>query len=224
VPFLVTPLLESLVTGFIALHPNGVGRAPYPQFRDDALQTLGRCIMDPRCWSGSEVVVGEFLHRSNNNPNRVWCWWDASGDLSSSLFFCLKYLPTELVQGWFSSVLAIPSPHWRAQVLVWLVGSNDILEGRINWPSELLEKAYPSVAWEWSHCLDSELATTDVSGLPPMTSLLPEESKARVVSATRLYFTEEVFLEWLDSISRVPYLESELGQIPSTFESIYVSG
>jgi hypothetical protein len=45
-----------------------------------------------------------------------------------------------------------------------------------------------------------------------------------VISAARLHFTEEVFLEWLESISRVPYLESELGQLPSTFESIYVRG
>ena len=45
-----------------------------------------------------------------------------------------------------------------------------------------------------------------------------------IFGAARLHFTEEVFLEWLESISRVPYLESELGQLPSTFESIYVRG
>lgn len=220
----VTSLLESLVTSFIALHPNGVAQAPYPQFHDDVLQTLGRCIMDPRCWSDSEVVVGEFLHRSNNNPNKVWRWWDASGDLSASLFFCLKYLPYELVPGWFASVLDIPAPHWRAQVLVWLVGSHEVLNGNIKWPAELPENACPSVAWDWSHCLDSELVTSDGSGAPPMTSFLPAESSACVISAARLHFTEEVFLEWLESISRVPYLESELGQLPSTFESIYVRG
>ena len=52
-----------------------------------------------------------------------------------------------------------------------------------------------------------------------MTSFLPAESSACVISAARLHFTEEVFLEWLESISRVPYLESELGQLPATFES-----
>jgi len=36
-----------------------------------------------------------------------------------------------------------------------------------------------------------------------------------IFGAARLHFTEEVFLEWL---------ESELGQLPSTFESIYVRG
>ena len=89
--------------------------------------------------------LARVLHRSNNNPNRVWCWWDACGDFSSSMFFCLKYLPETMVGNWFRSVLAIKSPHWRAQILVWMVGVHDMLVGKINWPSELKIGARPSV-------------------------------------------------------------------------------
>lgn len=38
----------------------------------------------------------------------------------------------------------------------------------------------------------------------------------------RSYFSEDEFLEWLDCISTVPYLEAELLEIPSTFEALYV--
>jgi hypothetical protein len=219
----VTPLLEHLITGFMAIYPNGVCAPPYRQFLDDALRTLGSCMMESYCWNGSEIVVGAFLHRSNDNPNRIWCWWDASGDFSASMFFCLKYLPPPLVSGWLHSVLAISSPHWRAQVLVWLVGSRDLLTGEINWPSELRGDARPSVDWEWSHCLRRELAGRDESGAPSMTSLLPEDSRSQVLHAVRSYFTDDVFLEWLTSISSVSYLEYELAEIPSTFESQYLS-
>ena len=65
----VSSLLESLITAFVAIYPNGVHSAPYPEFLDDALLTLGRSVMEPECWAGNEIVIGSFLHRSNNNPN-----------------------------------------------------------------------------------------------------------------------------------------------------------
>jgi hypothetical protein len=201
----VSPLIESLITGFIALYSNGINVGPYPQFRSDALVTLGRCMMEARCWNRSEIVVGSMLHRSNNNPNRVWCWWDASGDFSASLFFCLKYLPPPLIRDWFQSVLDIASPHWRAQTLVWLIGAHEMLSGRTNWPSEFLAEARPSIGWEWSHCLRPELASADESGVPPVPSLLPESSGIQVLELVHSHFTEDVFLDWLTSIARVPY-------------------
>lgn len=218
----VSSLLESLITGFMALYPNGVHSAPYRGFLDDALLTIGRCLMEKRCWNGTEISVGSFLHRSNNNPNRVWCWWDASGDFSASMFFCLKYLPNSLLPGWLNSVLTIPSPHWRAQVLVWLVGAHGILTGRIRWPAQFPEQAWPSIGWEWSHCLRAEMAETDAAGSPTVPSLLSQESRSQALNLVDAYFSEEVYLEWLSSISSVPYLYAELAEIPSTFEGLYV--
>jgi hypothetical protein len=132
----VSYLLESLMTGFMAIYPNGIYREPYAGFRDDVLCTLGRCMMDGMCWNGPDIAIGKVLHRSNDNPNRVWGWWDASGDFTSSMFFCLKYLPAPSIEPWLHSVFDIPSPHWRAQVIVWLVGAHGILNNVIRWPSE----------------------------------------------------------------------------------------
>jgi hypothetical protein len=141
----VSYLLEDLVVGFMALYPNGVYREPHKGFRDDALMTLGRYMMDTECWNGSNIAIGRILRRSDNNPNRVWVWWDASGDFTASMFFCLKYLPESLVAPWLRSVLEITSPHWRAQVIVWMVGAHDILKGAVKWPPEFREDARPSV-------------------------------------------------------------------------------
>ena len=217
----VHPLLELLVTGFVSQYPNGIHRAPYPEFGQDVLSTLGRCVMEPQCWNEDQIVIGSFLQRSNNNPAQTWCWYDASGDLSASLFLCLKYLPASSVATWFRSVLEIPSPHWRAQVIVWLVGAHELLLGLKSWPSELEIGAYPGVDWAWSHCLRPELATDDDSSAP-MACWLPEEGCRRVLEEVRRYFTEDTFLLWLESISSVEYLERELAQIPVSFERLYL--
>jgi hypothetical protein len=201
-----------------------VNREAYAGFRDDALLTLGRCMMDRECWSGQDIVIGRILHRSNDNPNRVWTWWDASGDLSASLFFCMKYLPESRVEPWLRSVLAITSPHWRAQLIVWMVGAHGMLNGAVRWPADLPENARPSVDWSWSHCLSVEEPRVFTgSAATPTAAFIPERSRLKALETFRSYFVEDVFRDWLITISTVPYLEAELAEIPDTFASLYVS-
>ena len=218
----VTYLLESLATAFMALYPNGVHREPYKGFRDDALSTLGCAIMDAECWDGADIAIGKVLRRSNNNPAQVWIWWDASGDFTASMFFCMKYLDEPAIEPWLRSVFDIPSPHWRAQVMVWFVGAYDMMTGAARWPSEFSMEARPYIGWEWSHCLRWELTTTDDSGAPPAAAFIAEGVRATVLRVLRKYFTEDRFLEWLGCISSVSYLAEELAEIPSTFEALYL--
>lgn len=218
----VSYLLESLLTGFMAIYPKGIYREPYEGFREDVFLTLGRCMMDSMCWNGSDIAIGKVLRQSNNNPNHVWVWWDASGDFAASMFFCLKYLPESSVESWLRSVFDIPSPHWRAQVIVWLVGAHGILNDVMRWPSEFSMEARLYIGWEWSHCLKVEMAARDDSDAPPMSTFIPEAARTSALNVVRSYFTEDQFLEWLDCISTIPYLESELAEIPSTFETLYV--
>jgi hypothetical protein len=215
-------LLESLMTGFMAIYPNGVSREPYEGFREDVLLTLGRCMMDGICWNGTDIAIGNILRQSNDNPNRVWLWWDASGDFSASMFFCLKYLPESLVEPWLRSVLDIPSPHWRAQLVVWLVGAHGVLDGTMRWPSEFSLEARPYIGWEWSHCLEARLTVADDSGASPVAALVPEAARTATLDVVRSYFSEDRFLEWVTCIATVPYLEAELAEIPSTFATLYV--
>jgi hypothetical protein len=216
----VYPLLELLITGVMAHYPRGITSPPYAGFRDDILKTLGHCLMEPRCWSGQDIALGEVLHRSNQNSNGVWCWWNASGDLSASLFLCLKYLPTAQVAPWFRSVLQIASPHWRGQVLVWLVGAHEQLRSPAQWPFTLEPTAYPAVSWEASYCLKpvEGLENPAASGHD---NWLPEASCQIVIDEVRAYFTDDVFLAWLESFSRDDALQFELANIPSAFERLY---
>jgi len=212
-------LLEDLVSGFICQHPHGVREEPYRGFADDALATLGRCMMDGTCWQGNDIVVGSLLHPSNENPSRVWGWWNASGDFSASVFFCLKYLPAAAIPEWLRSVLRIPSPHWRAQLIAWLVGAHDLLQGTITWPSQLEVGSSPSVGWAWSHCLKPGLASREGEEAP---ALLPEENRTATLRVLEEELTEDCFLEWLLSLATFPYLEAELAGIPTTFEQLYL--
>ena len=138
------------------------------------------------------------------------------------MFFCIKYLDETAIEPWLRSVLDIPSPHWRAQVMVWFVGAHDILTSAVRWPSEFSLEAHPYIGWEWSHCLRWELASTDDSGASPTTHFIAEGNQATVLRVLKSHFTEDRFLEWLDSISAVSYLADEMGEIPSTFETLYV--
>lgn len=140
-------LLEYLISGFLTQYPDGVEEEPYNGFKEDVLNTLGKSMMDGVCWDGSSIVVGNILCPSNRNPARVWCWWDASGDFSASLLFCLKFLPAERISDWFQSALGIESPHWRAQLIVWLLGADKILRDEIKQPSEFGEGDRPSINW-----------------------------------------------------------------------------
>lgn len=220
----VSYLLENLLTGFMALYPNGVHREPYRGFRDDAVLTLGRCLMDGHCWNGRDIVVGTILHSSNNNPNRAWGWWDASGDFAASMFFCLKYLPEASVAPWLRSVLEITSPHWRAQVMAWMVGAHDILSGAVKWPSEFPRNARPSVRWDCSDCLRPELAAADDSAVVPTAAFIPEGCRLQALGIFQTHFVEDIYLDWLMSISTVPPVEAELAEIPTAFEKLYVRG
>lgn len=214
-------LTELLVTGFMAHHADGTTDTAYPGFQQDVLATLGRSLMEPRCWHAGDIVVGRLLHRSNRNPNQVWRWWDASGDLSACLLLCAKYLPPSQLQGWFRSVLAIASPHWRAQMMVWLIGAHDLLTGVKRSPSELDPAAYPGIAWGWSHCLQPSTTTED-GEIIAIADWLPQHARMLLLDEVRACFTDEVFLAWLESIHRVDYLQRELADLPSTFERLYM--
>lgn len=215
-------LLENVITAHIAVYPNGGRIAPYKKFHEDALLTIGRCMMEPGCWNGGAIAIGEVLHRSNRNPAGVWGWWDASGDFSASMMFCLKYLPAELVPGWLKSALDIPSAHWRAQIMAWAVGIHDMLQGEVKWPAEWNINARPDVSWEWSHCLRGEVAARAEEPQPHMMRVLPDSARQATLDLLRSHFTADVFLEWLESISGVDYLMTELFDLPSKFELLYV--
>ncbi len=176
-----------------------------PDFTRDCLNTLGQSMMEGRCWNNGKIIIGEVLHKSNDNPKGVWCWWDASGDFAASMFFCLKYLEAKEISDWLNSVFEISCPHWRAQFIVWLVGFKAIIDREIVQPSDMSGASYPDISWAWSHCLTSEISTK------------PFISDDNLNEAEKVIYQRvsvNSVLDWLESMKPYPYLESELGGLP----------
>ena len=149
----------------------------------------------------------------------LWFWDQASSPLSASMFFCLKYLRADEVSPWMMSVFRIESPYWRAQVMVWLLGAHRVLTGGLRQPSWFSLDDDPRIDWEWSHCL-----TGDYSGLHgagEIHDFIPAENRRRALEVTKNYFSEAMFLEWLNSISEHPSLEAELAAKPYWFYELY---
>lgn len=214
-------LLETLATTFFSQYPSGDEPEPYRGFRKDALNTLGRCMMDAACWSGDQIAVGNILHRGGW-PNGIWGWFDASGDFSASMFFCLKYLPAADVRDWMLSVLKIPSPHWRAQVMVWCVGAHDMLSGKVQCASQLDVSDRPSLAWEASHLLTGSFATDSGDRLE-IAEFLPVGNRLEALNAVASYMSEDKYLDWICSFAEFDCLENELAELPDRFRELFIS-
>ncbi len=133
----------------------------------------------------------------------------------------MKYLPDALLPEWIQSVLEIRSPHWRAQLMVWLVGAHGLLSGRIGWPSEFIVGQVPSVSWAGSHSVGPDQMSVErrISGEGVF---VRDFARNHVLAAARAYFTSDRFLEWLSSFDQVPYVRDELTHLSGDFEELYV--
>jgi hypothetical protein len=220
----VAPLLEPLISAFITQYPAGIAVEPYQGFRRDALQTLGSCLMERHCWAEGKVVLGTMLHRCEITNDGVWFWCDASGDFSASMFFCLKYLAPDEIAPWLTSVLAIECPHWRAQIIVWLVGAHEMLTGRQQQASEFYGIHRPQMHWENSHCLKGDYSGDHSGKAPPPAAFLSTENRAATLAVLKAFMTPDRFLDWLLSITEHEYLEAELAELPDRFVELYMAG
>ncbi len=222
----VSYLLESLIGGFLTQYPDGMLCEPYEGFRADIMNTLGSSMMDRSCWMDGEIVVGAILH-DGEWPNGLWGWFNASGDFSASMFFCLKYLEAEEIDGWMKSVLAIRCPHWRAQVIAWFVGAQKMLNGEMRQPADLqaIRRAsgVPKVDWEDSHCLDGNYSDewTKHTNKQVPDYLLPAANRTQALATVRSVMTQDLLNDWLVSMRRFEYLEAELLYLPKQFLELY---
>lgn len=213
-------LQELLVTDFVTQYPAGVADAPYNGFREDALRTLGMAIMDASKWQHGNIRVGHVLWPAPAVEDIGWGWWRASPDFSSSMFFCIKYLAPQELTGWLESVFAIDDPHWRAQLMVWLVGAYPLLSGSVEQPAELFMEE-PCIDWAWSHCLRGSYSG-DRQGPAPTVPFLGQSNLAAFRQSLSRSLTEAVFDDWCVSITSVDYLAREAAHLPYMFRRLYL--
>ncbi len=195
-------IVEDLVTAFMAVVPNPTVSWGYRSFRSDALLTLGKAIMSPPLWPDGPNRSVNCLHTEDTLPTGYPVWGDACGDFSASMFFCLKYLPSSHVAEWTKSVFAISCPRWRAQVLVWLCGAKDVIDGKIEHPSDLPDKHQTSVSWARSHLIGPKNLAyqEDIKIESEMVEFLSKENCARFDETVSNLLNERLLTEWLESL------------------------
>ena len=211
-------LLEPTITAFMVLFPCGL-EGEYAGFREDALASLGACLMGPGMWDASGVEAGELDYplarflawEETDGALRFADWdaWRACEPLSASLFFCLKYLREEEVAPWVESVVAIEDPYFRAALVVWLLGALGPLEGPETKP-RALEKSDARLSWHNSFLLESTYGG-EAAGAP---EFLPRENRAAFVGAVRRAVTPETLLAWADAFSEDELLSESLYNAP----------
>lgn len=219
----VDPLLEVTITAFITQYPTGIDDEPYSGFRTDVLNSLGRCLMDKVCWPGGEIDVRVCLNKCFVQSIGLWYWGNASGSLSASLFFCLKYLRSDELQTWFESVFHISSPVWRAQVMVWLLGAHSVLTGTVKSPSRFPTRDSPQIEWDECHVLTGYYLDDHSPSRGEPVEFIPPANRQTALDIVTAYFTDDVFLEWLESISSVPSLEAEVADLIFWFRDLYAA-
>lgn len=186
-------LIELLTTGFFIQHPQRDDDTDYT----NALQTLGQVIMGPSRWRDGRLILDHVLNGPPAGPSEAWGWWNVGGDLSVSLFFCLKYLHPQHIKEWLGSVFAIGDPHWRAQILVWLGATQALWDDGSAFPSDLKNQP-PDAGWTDSMLIDGKLAPAFIS----------EENRSAFKEALRPVLALQLD-DWLASIAQVDYLEME---------------
>jgi hypothetical protein len=202
-------LQELLCTAVMAQYHSGFDDPPYPNFGEDLLATLGQCIMHPTKWEAGRPVLGKILYARPSPKAIGWGWWAASGDLSSSLFFCLKFMAPAQVGPWAESVLNISDAHWRAQLLVWLAGARRILvEGQQ--PKAIFMQA-PEIDWAESHILGGNYSGDYAQSQD--VPLVPESNVAELRKTVQRHLTPATLAEWRKSITANEYLAGEAAHI-----------
>lgn len=205
----LAPLIEALATGIFVLYPHGPEAEPYAGFFRDCLDTLGRAIMTPDGWSARGVRRGVILRRRWNVASG-WDWGQPGGDLSASMFLCLKYLPQEALAPWLRSILQIRDPFWRAQLLAWFVGARELLEGSIEKPADPPLEEKPAVSW------------VDCNLIAGETPFLSRARRRAALDAVTGYFEDETFAEWAKGVLGDEELAADLGQLPWRFRDLFL--
>ena len=211
--------LELLNTCFFAIYPNENDvRGPYKEFKQDALATLGQAMMDSSRWKGDHLKLDAALHRGSFAQTGYPLWRDVSGDLSSSLFFCTKYLGTEEFDAWMASILQIESPHWRAQLLTWFSDAHACLAGELTQISEF--KVGSTITWAASHVLNGHY-TGDYESITSI-PFLSEETRSTKWSMITRQMRHVDFDAWLSSITKIDYLVPAVEEVFDKFIDLYL--
>ena len=212
-------LYQHLVTAFIAVNPRRIDEQ-YPGFADDAMQTLGRCLMDSSRWLGDRLAISAPENPFEGERHTAFEWSVACGDFSAGMFFCAKYLKSDELDTWLDSVFSIRCPLWITQLYSWLLAAHPLLAGSVLELAELDADSSANVVWFGAHVLKGDY-TGDYGPSRSSLPLLSANRREAVLASASRHVTEASYFDWLDAIKSYPYLETLLGGEPSRFAEVF---
>lgn len=203
-------LLEALVTAFINVYWDGVDEtkpAGYRGFREDALLTLGCCLMAPALWS-ERLDPG----RTVPFPHRGLAYAQRESALSASLFLCMRMLEAKEISDWVQSLVDIESPWWKIHFLRWL----ELAWPRLASPDELpgsLLNTRPDIGWHG-------VSTFTRNRERPPTGFLSAQRVEAFTASLRHHLTADRYLAWMDELYAVPEIAVE-PEVRHTTERVF---
>jgi hypothetical protein len=213
-----TLLLQDVATAFMSVYWEGIPEE-YPEFRNDVINSLSVGLTVANLWTDRQDELAknsypEFhfqLWRSKRGILSMdWNAEEANSDLSSMMFFCLKYLMPSDMSTWLHSCIIIHDPYWRGALLVWLLGVYDLLFKPAIVPSDV-EKTIPKLVWHGSNILGSVAGSIDAK-YPPMKGyndnkdFLPCKNITAFREEVHCWITNELISDWSEAFSHDPFL------------------
>jgi hypothetical protein len=179
--------------------------------------------MDRSLWADGHLRADAMLRRYDAD-GEARHWRFICGDFSCLMFFCIKYLDTIQIAEWVPSVFRISCPHWRAQLMIWLIESRGMLTGAIKQPSEFPEPPVADVSpiWSWSHIIDGEYFEKDRTGYAVI-DFISSENLAAFNAAVASEISEALVIDWKRSFARYEHLASRLPDFTERFRSLYIA-
>lgn len=181
---------EQTVTAVFHFFPDDLD--VYAGFRDDLLDTLGRCLMKPELFP---YVNGSRRYARELRVNRAGLVVD--GAISALFMFALHFLDEGEIESWLASAFAIEDPSWRLELLAWLLGALDIVSKRE--PSEW-NRASPRLDWDGSFLLEALDARERRRGR--RLELWPADHRSAFLRATSVWCSQTTVAEVRATIER----------------------
>jgi hypothetical protein len=179
---------QTVITAFIRIYGEHV-EEEYAGFRLDSLETFGRAIMKREFWTSDLGERASACSKKSIAPGR--------NSFTASLFFCLLYLPTSCVQAWTQSLLAIDSPFFRTDFIIWLAGTYESMKSEQFSLGSLPANRF-CIRWTGDFLLRNT------------TAIIPRMSRTEFLKVIRSQLSMEILMRWLDEIAQFDDLDTEV--------------
>lgn len=215
-----------VISAFMSVYWTGIVEE-YKGFRDDVMNSLSIWLMNRELWYEFRDEGGRTFPRTHvldkyedgaGNLRLDWHSGHSDENLSASMFFCLKYLYPQEIPSWVTSLFAIEDTHWKAALMIWLLGSYDMLNEGVVIPSRV-EKSKPDVSWDDSHCLGSTYGSIDAKYPPSLEyndnkDFLPPENTKVFLEEIGKFVTVDLIYKWSEFFEKDPFVRESTRGVP----------